>query len=727
MRRTTSALTTTIFGAVLSASTVSAQQSQPPDRLNGGASADADAGFGMAAARGARHLLRTGLDYIEYQEFDRALKYLREAEKRQAELNGPERTKLKQALDRAQRGTREAIGSEKPYAVSQRSLRSGGFAPATNSTAVADKTRDRAVTREGDDRPEPIRLAGGEAPEPAPAPSAASRARVAAAPAPLPEIPDAPPIEVPAAPKRSRWEMPSSARAVGESALADAMKVPTAPKVVPIEPVATAPKSIAAAAAEAADSAPAPLPEQASAAMQAQADLVTPFPTLDPAPAAAADSAVTRSRSAMTAAPAPTAEPAPAPAPAAAPEPIRLELPDELPDPAGLAGARSAPALHRDSTETPAQDPAETPAAEAVPTPAEEPAPAPAAMPVPVDPGPAPAAETLSTPAPAAEAVPTPAEEPAPTPTPAPAGMSDPMLDLPALPSELRGAAPAPQPNDGLPPLPGETGPAPAMPAPAQDLPQLPESDPTPAFTPVSDLGAAPSAAEAAGLNPQSPAAASGFVPPRATASSTLSPDLERSVEAIARRQEQEDRARLARRQQPAIEPEAGYDPNRDLSADSRMQTQIDISRAPSPAEARPINAVPVPEDWVPLGARTWSPQRKYWAAAATCHLPLYFQDPMLERYGHSVEQYLGPAGRYFTYPVDNHKQSTQRMQILQPFASAGQFAFQILTLPYALVVDPPWEAQYDLGYWRPGDKIPTDMYYLPVHGTGPPLKGKNY
>ncbi len=82
------------------------------------------------------------------------------------------------------------------------------------------------------------------------------------------------------------------------------------------------------------------------------------------------------------------------------------------------------------------------------------------------------------------------------------------------------------------------------------------------------------------------------------------------------------------------------------------MQTQLDISRAPSPAEARPIKAIPVPEDWVPLVPRDWTPQRKYWAAAATCHLPLYFQDPVLERYGHSVEQFFGPHGRYLTYPV---------------------------------------------------------------------------
>ena len=85
------------------------------------------------------------------------------------------------------------------------------------------------------------------------------------------------------------------------------------------------------------------------------------------------------------------------------------------------------------------------------------------------------------------------------------------------------------------------------------------------------------------------------------------------------------------------------------------------------------------------------------------------------------------PKGRFFAYPVDKHTQTTQRNQILQPWFSAGLFAGQILALPYNLIVDPPWEAEYDLGYWRPGDRIPTDMYYLPLHGIGPPLRGRQY
>jgi hypothetical protein len=213
------------------------------------------------------------------------------------------------------------------------------------------------------------------------------------------------------------------------------------------------------------------------------------------------------------------------------------------------------------------------------------------------------------------------------------------------------------------------------------------------------------------------------FIPHRENPPTTLHPELQREVEEVARMQEE----KLRRSQEaPAPMPPPGVG-EMGLPTPTQTQTQVDISRAPSPAEARPIRAIPVPDDWVPLPRREWSPQRKYWAAAATCHLPLYFQDPMLERYGHSVETYFGPAGRYMTYPVDKPTESTQRNQMVQPFFSAGLFAWHIITWPYALIVDPPWEAQYDLGYWRPGDRIPTDLYYQPLHGTGPPLRGRQY
>ena len=151
---------------------------------------------------------------------------------------------------------------------------------------------------------------------------------------------------------------------------------------------------------------------------------------------------------------------------------------------------------------------------------------------------------------------------------------------------------------------------------------------------------------------------------------------------------------------------------------------RLELPRAPSPTEARPLRRIPVPEEFVPLGKREWDPNRKYWAAAGTCHMILYFQDPVLERYGQGVEQSLGPIGRYFSYPLDDPKQSNQRNQILQPFYSMGKFCFQVGTLPYKLVVDPPWEAEYDLGYYRPGRPHPARHHHDHPHRRRPAPQG---
>ncbi len=202
---------------------------------------------------------------------------------------------------------------------------------------------------------------------------------------------------------------------------------------------------------------------------------------------------------------------------------------------------------------------------------------------------------------------------------------------------------------------------------------------------------------------------------------SSLPDHIQREVDRIARRQEEE----LRRSPPPSVGLSSitgGSAGELDVTAD-----QLELPRAPSPTEARPIRAIPIPEEFVPILPRRWAPQRKVWAAAATGHGPLYFQDAVLERYGQGVEQSLGPVGRFFSYPLDDPTQSKQRNQILQPFYSIGLFASQIALLPYNLVVDPPWEGEWDLGYYRPGDRIPPDTYYLPLHGVGPPLRGRRY
>ena len=295
-------------------------------------------------------------------------------------------------------------------------------------------------------------------------------------------------------------------------------------------------------------------------------------------------------------------------------------------------------------------------------------------------------------------------------------------------------------------PLPAATGspnqPSETLPA-ADELPALPgattatsnsgSDQPYPTINPnlesqvptrsSVDTSTTSSAAGAQARNTSSAESSGELVlPDRLPLASSLRPEQQREVEEIARRQEDELRQRLQTPTQGTPLSRENTNPS-----DLRTQTQLDISRAPSPAEARPIKAIPVPEDWVPLAPRNWAPQRKYWAAAATCHLPLYFQDPVLERYGHSIEQFVGPAGRFLTYPVDDPTQSTQRNQIFQPLFSWGLFGLQIIAWPYNLIMDPPWEAQYDLGYYRPGDNIPTDLYWLPLHGYGPPLHGNSY
>ena len=169
MQRTTSALTATVLGAVLTASTAVARQAPAPDdappvgasstKPRPGPESAAEAAnsqlYGMSVTRGARYLLRNGLDYLSYQQYDRALKFLREAETRindqktrkvQMELNAAEVTALKQGIEAAQRGLRRASNAESPYALSDKSRPANGFTPAKPSTQMAARS-SKTTTR----------------------------------------------------------------------------------------------------------------------------------------------------------------------------------------------------------------------------------------------------------------------------------------------------------------------------------------------------------------------------------------------------------------------------------------------------------------------------------------------------------------------------------------------------------------------------------------------------
>ena len=252
-------------------------------------------------------------------------------------------------------------------------------------------------------------------------------------------------------------------------------------------------------------------------------------------------------------------------------------------------------------------------------------------------------------PAPAPTPVPLPAATPVPVPVPAPAPVPSPEPPIVSLP------APSPE------------APAAAAAAAVPDTPPAPTGLPA---TPAAEIPVPDPRARAAGAarGPVAWPVRHRHADPRSgRAIPPLDPEPRASARGRADRAEA-GRGDLRRPQPPAVGNPADAPP----TPGSPASTRLEISRAPSPTEARPIRAIPVPEEFVPLPKREWKPNRKYWAAAATCHLPLYFQDAALERYGYSVEQHFGPIGRYLSFPVDDPRQSKQRNQIVQPFFSIG-------------------------------------------------------
>jgi hypothetical protein len=91
------------------------------------------------------------------------------------------------------------------------------------------------------------------------------------------------------------------------------------------------------------------------------------------------------------------------------------------------------------------------------------------------------------------------------------------------------------------------------------------------------------------------------------------------------------------------------------------------------------------------LAQRNWTSSTLTWKASGVCHKPLYFEEPALERYGHSS----GP--------------------VLQPLLSGAHFFGNVIALPYNLGLDPPNECEYPLGRYRPGSCAPYLVPPVPV------------
>ena len=109
--------------------------------------------------------------------------------------------------------------------------------------------------------------------------------------------------------------------------------------------------------------------------------------------------------------------------------------------------------------------------------------------------------------------------------------------------------------------------------------------------------------------------------------------------------------------------------------------------RLPGECQSQVAGYLPARRDWIPS---TFT-----WTASALCHKPLYFEEPQLERYGHTA----GP--------------------FKQPILSGAHFFTSILVLPYNMAINPPMECQYPLGYYRPGDCAPWHIPPVPLSVRG--------
>lgn len=128
---------------------------------------------------------------------------------------------------------------------------------------------------------------------------------------------------------------------------------------------------------------------------------------------------------------------------------------------------------------------------------------------------------------------------------------------------------------------------------------------------------------------------------------------------------------------------------------------------------AREIASTQPTELMVTGTSRPWLWQQVEWEAAATRHLPLYFEEPMLERLG-----YTHGWGRadcdYCATDCDRKK-----AEAFQPFVSAAAFFGRVPILPYQMGVDLPWEPIYTLGEPLPGSPAPYEKQRLPLSLRG--------
>lgn len=232
---------------------------------------------------------------------------------------------------------------------------------------------------------------------------------------------------------------------------------------------------------------------------------------------------------------------------------------------------------------------------------------------------------------------------------------------------------------------------------PASPESDVPEVTQTPAET-------APRAAPGA-----APRTASPRTTPRPRTSVTrntelVSPDAESGAEPSGR-------VRLQKRQKPAADKPltAQEELNRLLEGEAIVPIPAPVTDPdllpkisaidPNPKPRTDSTSRPRPEElkdlYVELGKVPYvqriSPEMYYsWEATNSFYYPLYFEDPDLERYGHT------------------------RRPIGQLASSIGRFTVQLAFMPYQMTLAPLHKRVYPLGYYNPGDYVPYQKKQIP-------------
>ena len=172
-------------------------------------------------------------------------------------------------------------------------------------------------------------------------------------------------------------------------------------------------------------------------------------------------------------------------------------------------------------------------------------------------------------------------------------------------------------------------------------------------------------------------------------------------IRALLQSQTQDQKAAEQPADEDATKPVREYN-GLPLSDPADLPKITDI--LPNPVDRSDPKGRPVPEldfpRYVRLGNAPYVPRAfpefTYQFLATNVYSnPLYFEDPMLERYGHS-----------------NHP-------LIQPFASMGLFTLQLAGLPYQMAINHPTEKMYPLGWYAPGDYVPYRLRQIPLSLKG--------